>query len=121
MELWNAINRYAVAVGGDPSKHVYGNGPRMDAVADVGKILAKVSSQQQIDDITVEELAKGSGAAAATACSRGDEIERLRAALREVRVFLRGVARRPELGRGAQDLINEAAALDRVLADKARR
>jgi hypothetical protein len=38
-DLWDAINRYAISVGGDPSKHVYGNVARMQAVADVGKVM----------------------------------------------------------------------------------
>jgi len=33
--LWDAINNYAIACGGDPSNHVYGNTSRMKAVADV--------------------------------------------------------------------------------------
>lgn len=33
--LWDAIHRYVIACGGDPSKHVYGNTPRMQAVCDV--------------------------------------------------------------------------------------
>jgi hypothetical protein len=37
--LWDAINRYAHAVGGDSSKSVYGNVPRMQAVVDVGKAI----------------------------------------------------------------------------------
>lgn len=93
IELWDAINRYAISVGGDPSAHVYGNVPRMQAVADVGKVVARVQS-------------------------RGVEIDRLRAALRDVRGFLRGVARRPELGHGARDLIDEAAAIGRSLDEK---
>jgi len=156
VDLWDAINRYAIAVGGDPRKHVHGNVPRMQAVADVGKIVAKVSSQQQIDDLVVEDLVKGSNAAAARACElqaanetlkqenarlvadlnlagpdsaccrarhRTEEerdkltadVGRLRSALREARVFLRGVALRPELGQGAKDLLDEADAIDRVL------
>ena len=35
VKLWDAINAYVVACGGDPSRHVYGNTPRMDAVAEV--------------------------------------------------------------------------------------
>lgn len=118
VELWDAINRYAITVGGDPAHHVYGNTARMQAVADVGKIVARVASREQIDDIVVEDLAKASGAAAAAACDRGFEIKRLQAALREVRGFLRGVARRSELGHGAKDLIDEADAIDRVLDGK---
>lgn len=36
--LWDAINRYVVACGGDPSRHVYGNTARMKAVAEVERI-----------------------------------------------------------------------------------
>ena len=114
-ELWDVINRYAISVGGDPSGHVYGNVPRMQAVVDVGKVVAKVRSRRQIDALLVEDLVKGSNAAAAAACELTGEVKRLRAALIDVRGFLRGVARRPELGRGAQDLLDEAEALDRML------
>jgi len=58
--MWDAINRYAISVGGDPSKHVYGNTPRQQAVADVSAIVARVTSRQQIDDIMIDELVKGS-------------------------------------------------------------
>lgn len=37
VRLWDEINRYVVTCGGDPSKHVYGNTPRMDAVCAVEK------------------------------------------------------------------------------------
>jgi hypothetical protein len=40
-DLWEAINRYAISVGGDPASHVYDNVSRMQAVADVGKIVAR--------------------------------------------------------------------------------
>jgi hypothetical protein len=159
VELWDVINRYAITVGGDPAQHVYGNVPRMQAVADVGTIVARVASQEQIDDLVVEELAKGGSAAAAAACAskaRVAELERhnaqlvadlnlagpdsaccrarhraederaklsadvarLQAVLIDVRGFLRGVARRPELEHGAKDLIDEAEAIDRVLDGK---
>jgi hypothetical protein len=118
VELWNAINSYAIAVGGDPSRYVYGYDTRMRAVAEVGKIIDKVRSRQRIDDIVVEDLVRGSNAASAAACARGAEISRLRAALIDVRGFLRGVARRPELGRGAKDLLDEAEMLDCVLGEK---
>lgn len=118
IELWDAINGYAMAVGGDPRRHAHGHDARMQAVAEVGKIVAKVRSRQLIDDIVVEDLVKGENGAAAAACERGAEISRLRAALIDVRGFLRGVARRPELGRGAKDLLDEAEALDRVLDAK---
>lgn len=35
VELWNAIHEYVIACGGDPSKHVYGNARRMNAVVRV--------------------------------------------------------------------------------------
>jgi hypothetical protein len=93
VEVWEAINGYAITVGGDPSKHVYGNVARMQAVADVDKIVA------QSRELTIE-------------------VSRLRAALNDVRGFLRGVARRPELGRDAQDLLDEAAVITCVLDEK---
>jgi len=37
--LWDAINRYVVACGGDPSKRVYGNTPRQTAVAEVNGVV----------------------------------------------------------------------------------
>jgi len=40
VDLWDAINRYVVACGGDPASHVHGNTARMQAVADVGAIVA---------------------------------------------------------------------------------
>ncbi len=46
VDLWDAINRYAVTVGGDPGQHVYGNVPRMQAVADVGAVVRKLVGQQ---------------------------------------------------------------------------
>ena len=41
IELWEAINRYAGSVGGDPSKQVHGNVPRMQAVADVSRLISQ--------------------------------------------------------------------------------
>ena len=43
-EMWDAINRYVVACGGDPSKHVYGNTPRMRAVVDVNSAVIRASN-----------------------------------------------------------------------------
>ena len=84
VELWDAINSYAVTVGGNPAEHACGNVPRMQAVAAVNAIVAGVSSRQQIDDLTVEELVRGHNAAAAAACSRGEEIATLRGKSREL-------------------------------------
>ena len=117
VELWDAINHYATTVGGDPSRHIYGHDARMQAVADVGKVLARVRSRERIADSVVDELVKGSNAAAAAACRLTSEVARLRDMLTFVRGFLLGVARRPELGTGAQDLLDEAAAIERALAE----
>lgn len=38
--LWDAINKYVVACGGDPGKRVYGNVTRMEAVVEVERALA---------------------------------------------------------------------------------
>lgn len=40
--LWEAINRYVVACHGDPSKHVYGNTARMNAVVEIERIVKSV-------------------------------------------------------------------------------
>lgn len=79
--LWDAINRYAISVGGDPSSHVYGNTPRMQAVADVGAIVARVASRQQIDDLVIDDLVKGGNGAAAAACAASAELKKLKADL----------------------------------------
>ncbi len=158
--------RYAITVGGDPTQHVYGNTARMQAVVDVGKVVGRVASREQIDDLVVEDLVKGSNAAAAAACEAQDalavqrarvaELERenarlvadlnlagpdsaccrarhraeeelvkrsadvahLRVALIDARGFIRGVARRPELGHGARDLLDQAEMITRVLDGK---
>jgi hypothetical protein len=47
-ELWDAINQYVVACGGDPSKHVYGNVPRMNAVEDVESIVIRACNNDQV-------------------------------------------------------------------------
>ena len=94
-ELWGAINRYAIAVGGDPSEGVHGNAPRLQAAEDIEKLVAGVAARQQIDDIVIEDLAKSGSAAAAYAGKAGVNAKRLHAMLLNVRGFLRGS---PELG-----------------------
>jgi hypothetical protein len=37
-QLWEAVNRYVRACGGDPGAHVYGNTSRQRAVADIERI-----------------------------------------------------------------------------------
>lgn len=75
VELWDAINLYAIAVGGDPAKHVYGNVSRMQAVADVGKIVARVAAKQWVDKLIVGDLTRAENAAAERA-SKAVEMER---------------------------------------------
>lgn len=61
--LWEAINRYTVTVGGDPSLHVYGNIPRMQAVADVSSVIRKLIAGPAITDAGIaEESSTSSGA-----------------------------------------------------------
>ena len=115
--LWDAIHAYAIAVGGSPASSGSST-PRERAVAAVDKILAQVRARERLDEIVIEDLVKGGNGAASAACLRGAEIARLRVALIDVRGFLRGFAGRPELSRGSQDLLDEAAALDRVLDEK---
>ena len=68
VELWDAINAYATSVGGDPSKHVYGNTSRYHAVAAVARVVDQAALRRRIDDVTIGELAKGCDAAAGRAC-----------------------------------------------------
>lgn len=44
VRLWDAINRYAAACGGDTSKRVYGNVRRQVAVAEVEQIIRDIES-----------------------------------------------------------------------------
>lgn len=37
--LWEAINSYTIACGGDPAQHAHGNTPRQTAVAEVERIV----------------------------------------------------------------------------------
>ena len=97
---WRTVQAY-------PRQHPH----RMRAVAAVARVVDQVSSWRQIDAVVVDELARGGDAAAAAACAANAELKKLRACLREVGGFLRGVARRPELGHGAVDLIEEAEAV----------
>ena len=88
VDLWDVINRYAISVGGDPASHIYGNAGRMQAVADVETIVARVTSRQQIDDLVIDDLAKGGNAAAAAACERGGEIKHLKRLYAESRDYV---------------------------------
>lgn len=47
VRLWDEINRYVVACGGDPSKHVYGNTPRMAAVAQVEGVIRECLEERE--------------------------------------------------------------------------
>lgn len=47
-ELWDAINRYVVACGGDPARHVHGNVSRMNAVADVNDAVQRAASKDLV-------------------------------------------------------------------------
>ena len=47
--LWEAINSYARACGGDPSKHVYGNAHRMEAVCRVERVVSARSPTEEED------------------------------------------------------------------------
>ena len=47
--LWDAINRYVVACGGDPEKAVYGNTSRMKAVVDVNTAVRSASDNMRVN------------------------------------------------------------------------
>lgn len=53
VDIWEAINRYVVACGGDPSRHVYGNTSRQRAVVEVERI---IQSLPPVADDRVEKL-----------------------------------------------------------------
>lgn len=74
--LWEAIRNYAVATGGDPSSILQDDTASMQVIADA---VARVMSRQAIDDIAIQELAKGGAAAAAAACKASGELRRLQA------------------------------------------
>lgn len=138
-DLWEAINRYAGTVGGDPSNYVHGNVPRMQAVADVGRIVEQKTADLERDLAHLRRLyaesrdyvrALEGERDALIEAGRQDvaEIDRLdvvvgklRACLTSVRSFLRGVAGRPELGSGAKDLTDEAEIVSIVLLEVAEK
>lgn len=47
--LWEAINRYAVTVGGKPSALTHDNKERQQAVAAVGAVLRSLATKQHVD------------------------------------------------------------------------
>ena len=117
VDLWDAINRYAISVGGDPASHVYGNAARMQAVADVGKIVDRVAARQRIDDLVVDELAKGGNAAAAAACERGGEVKHLKRLYAESRDYVATLEReRDALVVAANQSVGEHNQLDAEVA-----
>ena len=111
--LWEAINAYVITCRGNPELYVYGNTPRMKAVCDVNAVVQAfvrdAVARQRLDDIVIDELVKGSNAAAKAACDRGTEINRLRDALSAARFALCSTTER------AEDAIEM---IDRVLDDK---
>lgn len=62
--LWDAINRYATTCGGDPSQHVYGNTPRMTAVADTNRVIHNLAARirAEAERETERERASKNGA-----------------------------------------------------------
>lgn len=60
VELWDAIGRYATAVGGRPDLHVYGNTLRMQAVVDVNQLIARRTVELERDYAHLRRLYAGS-------------------------------------------------------------
>mgnify|MGYP003494868936 CR=1 FL=1 len=78
VRLWDAINRYAQTCGGDPSKHVYGNIARMNAVVDVEQVLrdAAFEEPERTPDVVLRAMLRAYEAAlfaAHVAYMRGDK------------------------------------------------
>lgn len=67
---------------------------------------------------SVEDGAYIAAASPSTVIALLDECDRLRAMLHDTHGFLRGVARRPELGRDAVDLVEQADAIRTALETK---
>jgi hypothetical protein len=42
--MWDAINRYVMACGGDPSRNALGNTARMNAVVDINDIVRRAAN-----------------------------------------------------------------------------
>ena len=75
--LWNAINAYAQACGGDPSNAVYGNTPRQNAVAAVYECLNRLASETQAETERLRALVSQDASLAQ------DEIDQLKKGLAE--------------------------------------
>lgn len=48
VEMWDAINPYVLACGGDPALHVHGNPERMNAAADVNDAVRHAANEDLI-------------------------------------------------------------------------
>lgn len=58
--LWDAINHYVEACGGDPSKRLYGNTQRQLAVAEVERIVSAIT-KSAVSATLDEALNSGNG------------------------------------------------------------
>lgn len=49
-QMWESIDAYATSCRGEPSKHVYGNTPRMKAVAEIQRCVAEHVQRERADE-----------------------------------------------------------------------
>lgn len=74
--LWDAINRYAVTCGGEPSNHVYGNVARMQAVSTVNDAVRGVLERDAADAAAYRALRAEAEASIAYSQSTSQKVAR---------------------------------------------
>lgn len=117
--LWEAINRHAVSVGGDPtcrtrpSERSYDSLSRTQAVADIDATVMEIRNHEATQLCTHTQLGCRGHA-------EDHEIGRLQAVMIDVRGFLRGLARRPVLAR-SQELLDAVGALEDLIGTETGR
>jgi hypothetical protein len=129
--LWDAINAYATACGGDPSEHVYGNVPRMNAVVAVNAAVRAevehwkrgVANRDASLKLVEEARDRYAGEATSTRTALSTALSLLEAVLtadRERHAYLVGEIERLDPAAGAAMLAALAAApalpLERIAA-----
>lgn len=72
VRIWEAINRYVVACGGDTSNGVYGNTSRQTAVADIERELMAISEAPSKPALSEVEQAAVNVLNAFNGCGEGD-------------------------------------------------
>jgi hypothetical protein len=74
--LWDAINRYAMSCGGDPSDHVHGNTLRQQAVVEVSEAVSEIVRACDADVSAFSALLGEAEAASAYYQTTGQKVGR---------------------------------------------